>query len=62
MTNKNKPLSLKNSLWANQFKDRWKVVDTTGRILETFRTKLSARDWLVKNELYSGELQIAPLE
>lgn len=62
MTNKNKPLSLKESLWKKQNKTKWKVLDADGKVLETFRTKPTAMVWKRKHELWLNEYSVVPIQ
>jgi len=42
-------------------KEKWKVVDSEGKTLETFRGKLAAMFWKSKNEIFKDELEVLPL-
>ncbi len=61
MPNKNKPLSLKESVWRKQNVEKWKVIDAEGNTLETFRTKPTAIKWQRDHELWLNEFSVVSI-
>jgi len=60
MTNKNKPIALR--FYQKRNAKKWKVINSEGKTLETFRTKPTAIVWKRKNELWFGEFSVVPIE
>ncbi|MFW6130849.1 MAG: hypothetical protein ACOC56_06645 [Atribacterota bacterium] len=61
MSNKNKVLNVKkDKVFSNLNKlKRFKIIDKSGKVIEQFRTKRSAVDYINKNnKTYLGELSI----
>lgn len=62
MANKNKPLSLKETIWKKQNKTKWCVINTKGKELEKFRSKLTAVNWKKAHELWFNEFSVVPIQ